>query len=226
MASYQLKGYSPENKSLITPGTVILDEKMLLSNVHWFISVRWIVIIIFIIGSTVGNLFSVQLINIGFKLPILPLLGMAIPLLLMNTAFFLFSRNLKVSEHKSISINLWIQIVIDLIFVTCLVYYIGATDTFIPFIYLIHITLSCLFFPKHQSIIIVCIAASLYLLTVSLQNTGIIMKQTVFISRDNIDMLNSSVSLLLAFTAVLIWFIIWYFVSTLSDIVSERDLAL
>ena len=58
MATYQLNGYTLSDKSGGSLGTHEFDDKMLLSNVHWFISVRWIVIAVFIISGVTGIVFS------------------------------------------------------------------------------------------------------------------------------------------------------------------------
>ncbi len=226
MATYQLKGYTMSDKSGESLGTPEFDDKMLLSNVHWFISVRWIVIAVFIISGVTGIVFSDSLFDLGFILPVLPLFYMAGILIIINTCFFLISRNESIDEHRKNSINLWVQIILDLVFVTSLVYFVGSTDTFIPFIYLIHIVISCIFFPKSKSIYVVCIATCFYLLCVFLQSSGILHQQTILHTSAQNANWTPVIRFLFAFSAVLIWFILWYFISTLSSYVRERDSSL
>jgi len=226
MATYQLKGTVQAVEPGITPDTPEFDDKLLLSNMHWFISVRWIIIFIFIMSGVIGRVFSDKLAGFGFILPVLPLFFMAGLLILINTCFFLISRKVTENDHRSISTILWVQIVFDLIFVTALVYFIGSTDTFIPFIYLIHIVLSCIFFSKSKSIIVVFIAASLYLACIILQNAGILTQQTAFIMIVDKNTWTPLIRLLFALSAVLMWFILWYFISTLSNEVRKRDSSL
>ncbi len=226
MATYQLKGYTLSDKSGDSLGTPEFDDKMLLSNVHWFISVRWIVIAVFIISGVTGIVFLDSLSDLGFILPVLPLFYMAGILIIINTCFFLISRNESIDEHRKNSINLWVQIILDLVFVTSLVYFVGSTDTFIPFIYLIHIVISCIFFPKSKSIYVVCIAACFYLLCVFLQSSGILHQQTILHTSAQNANWTPVIRFLFAFSAVLIWFILWYFISTLSSYVRERDSSL
>ena len=226
MAIYQLKGNASGDGPVLDSGIPEPDNKMLLSNVHWFISVRWIVVVVFVVSGISGRLFSEHLASFGFTLPVVPLLSMAAFILLLNSGFYMFSRKLSETNHRSIAIILWIQIIIDLVFVTSLVYFIGSTETFIPFIYLIHITLSCIFFPMFRSIIIVIIAALSYLTCVILQNFGVLARRTVLLSQADIGVSDNLVRFLFALSAVLTWFILWYFISTLSEGVRERDSSL
>jgi signal transduction histidine kinase len=223
MATYQLNGYTLSDKSGESLGTPEFDDKMLLSNVHWFISVRWIVIAVFIISGVTGIVFSDSLSSLGFILPVVPLFYMAGILIIINTGFFLISRNGSIDKHRKNSINLWVQIILDLVFVTSLVYFVGSTDTFIPFIYLIHIVISCIFFPKSKSIYVVCIAACFYLGCVYFQSTGFLHQQTILYSSTQNANWTPVIRLIFAFSAIIIWFILWYFISTLSSYVRERD---
>jgi len=151
---------------------------------------------------------------------------MACILIIMNTCFFLISRNESIDEHRKNSFNLWVQIILDLVFVTNLVYFVGSTDTFIPFIYLIHIVISCIFFPKSKSIYVVCIATCFYLLCVFLQSSGFLHQYTILHTSAQNANLTPVIRFLFAFSAVIIWFILWYFISTLSSYVRERDSSL
>lgn len=226
MATYRLKGYTLSVEPGETLGTPEFDDKMLLSNMHWFISVRWIVILVFIISGVMGRVFSDKLFGIGFILPVMPLFIMAGLLVIINSCFFLISRNVAEDNHRSITFNLWIQIVLDLVFVTSLVYFIGSTDTFISFIYLIHIVISCIFFSKSRSIFVVCIASCFYLACVLLQQTWILRQQTILISSAQDESWTPVIRSFFALSAVIIWFILWYFISTLSSYVRERDSSL
>ena len=226
MATYQLKGHTLSVKPGEIPGTPEFDDKMLLSNMHWFISVRWIVILVFIISGIIGRVFSDKLLGLGFILPVMPLFFMAGLLIIINSCFFLISRNMAEDDHRSITVNVWVQIVLDLVFVTSLVYFIGSTDTFIPFIYLIHIVISCIFFSKSRSIFVVCIASFFYLACVILQNRSILQQQTILISSAQEELWTPLIRSFFALSAVIIWFILWYFISTLSGYVRERDSSL
>ncbi len=226
MATYRLKEYTLSAKPGELPGTPGFDDKMLLSNMHWFIRVRWIVILVFIISGIAGRIFFDEFLNLGFILPVIPLFLMAALLTIINSCFFLISRNIEEENHRKIEVNLWIQIVLDLVFVTSLVYFIGSTDTYIPFIYLIHIVISCIFFTKTRSIFIVCIASFLYLACVILQSKSILHQQTILISNTQDNLQTTVIRFVFALSSVIVWFILWYFISTLSGYVRERDSSL
>ena len=223
MATYRLDESESGEKTAFLTQKFELDDKILLSNVHWFISVRWIIVFIFVLIGLSGKMLSESFVRIGFSFPVLPLVVMALLLLLINITYFLITRKLGLNEHNKISTILWMQIIVDLIFVTALVYYIGCTDTFISFIYLIHIALSCVFFPRSKSILVVSISVLFYISCVLLQNTGMLAHRTIFISTIRQNTYNPTINILFAVSAIFIWFVLWYFISTLSEGIRERD---
>ncbi len=226
MATYQLKGDVPASKINSALSTPAFDDKILLSNSKWFISVRWIVIIIFIISGIIGGLFAEYFAGLGFIAPVRPLLFMASLLIPINIFFYIFDRKVHEDNHRGILTILWVQIIIDLIFITTLVYFVGSTCTYIPFIYLIHIALSCIFFSKSRSIIVVVIAATLYIACVIFQDTGILPQQTSVIAIAGNKTWPPLTRFLFALSAVFIWIILWYFISTLSDALRESNSSL
>lgn len=226
MAVYRLRGYDTLDDLEPGSGVFKFDHTVFLSSMRWFISIRWIVISFIVISGIAGAVFSDRLERLGFSFPVLPLFFLAGMLLLMNCGFHFLSLKVTGNEHQRIINNLWLQIILDLIFVTILVHFIGSTDTFIPFIYLIHITLSCVFFPKSKSVITLIIAALLYIGCVVLQNAGFISIESVLIYSSGSHPQTATVRTLIALSAILVWLVLWYFISTLSDGVRERDSSL
>jgi signal transduction histidine kinase len=121
-----------------------------------------------------------------------------------------------------IKTNLWLQIVSDLIVVTFLVHMIGSTYTFIPFTYLFHITLSCIFFPKRESLLVTVIAAVFYCTSVIIEITGIWAAPGILVTGSRISE-NTTLRIVFALSAVFVWFVEWYLVSSLSEAVRIRD---
>jgi two-component system phosphate regulon sensor histidine kinase PhoR len=110
--------------------------------------------------------------------------------------------------------------------VTLLVHVVGSTQTFISFVYLFHISLACIFFPKRESSLVTLAAALLYLLAVVGELTGIWPANGVFTDGALFPAMRSPLALVVAGSAVFAWWVVWYLVSTLSEAVRRRDLQL
>ena len=226
MATFRLEWAIPAEKNEPAGKIPEIDDKMLLTYVLWFIRVRWIVIFIFIVSGVSGLFFFINYIKWGFSLPAFPLLVMALMLSIINSVYYLQSRKLSLENHREISVALWVQIIVDLLFVTALVYFVGSSNTYIPFIYLIHIALSCIFYSRSKSIIVVSISAFLYMSCIILQCIGILEEKSIIISGVQSNDFTPLVRILFALSAIFIWYVLWYFISTLSVGIREREASL
>lgn len=73
-------------------------------------------------------------------------IAIIIVLVVANIAYIFALNHGKPSKYNSPSINLWAQIIVDLICLSVVVHYIGSTTTPISFFYVLHIALACIFF--------------------------------------------------------------------------------
>jgi signal transduction histidine kinase len=119
--------------------------------------------------------------------------------------------------------NLWLQIVSDLVVVTFLVHMIGSTSTFIPFTYLFHITLSCIFFPKRESLLVTVIAAAFYFSSVIIELTETWSAPGILTVGSSMSANTVTLRIIFALSAMFVWFVEWYLVSSLSEAVRIRD---
>ncbi len=201
-----------------------LDKQVLLKNAFWFMTFRWIVVVVFVVVGLAGRFFSDVLWTDGLVVPYRGLWILAGVLCCTNLFFFLFARRLKSESTVGlVKTNLWLQIVSDLVVVTFLVHMIGSTYTFIPFTYLFHITLSCIFFPKRESLLITVIAAAFYLTSVTIELTGIWSAQGILATGRRMPEDTITLNVIFALSAVFVWFVEWYLVSSLSEAVRIRD---
>jgi len=222
MKSFELLPAGTEPAALPIPQG--LGSPVLFRNSAWFIKVRWIVIGLFLAAGAAGRLFSPAFRGIGLALPHRGLWLLAGGLTAANLFFHFYSRGFTTaSPLPRIKKVVWLQILIDLAAVTFLVHLIGSTDTFIAFTYLFHITLSCIFFPQRESLLVWIIASAFYLAAVALELTGVWKGPGILAVSFFADQNSVTLKALFAGSAVFVWFIVWYFVSSLSEAVRRQD---
>lgn len=207
-----------------TPNRVGLADASIMKNAGWFVSLRWFVVSVFIVSGAIGFLFESALAGIGISLPYWWLWGLATVLLAANLPLHAitgrFDEN---TQHSQVVRILWAQITLDLIVVTVLVYNIGTVETFAAFTYLFHIVLACIFFPHWESLLVTCVAALLYLVLVILETARLLPPSGIFLSREAAIATIPFIRIALAAFGVIIWFIVWYITSTLSQTVRTTD---
>ncbi len=205
-----------------------LSESILASNVLWFCRLRWIV---------VGTLVSLGILGqideltgwFGLRPPGLWPFVAAGFLVLCNTAYLIEAHYRKYSDRPSTSVaNLRVQIILDLLVLTVVVHFLGSIQTYMPFTYLFHIVLACVFLSVRQSLVVVLVAIAMLGACIGAESYGFI--DTVSIFADPQPQAESAVQTAvhaLRFPeAVGIWFVVWYLVSHLSRIVRARDIEL
>lgn len=204
-----------------------LGSTVLLFNARWFTRVRWLVVAVFVVVGVVGWLMPDALVDIGLEMPGAWLLALAGILVLVNIVFIIVLHRFgEDASRKSVKINIWLQIGVDLLVVTALVHLIGSTDTFIAFTYLFHIALACIFFPPVESFLVTLLAGGLYLATVLLEIFGFLPARSILEEGLTMSQKSPLLQMIYAFSAVFVWVVVWYFVSTLSEAVRKRDLQL
>ncbi|MDP2982753.1 MAG: HAMP domain-containing sensor histidine kinase [Candidatus Latescibacter sp.] len=144
----------------------------------------------------------------------------------MNILILHHARSIpKTGNERSIHINMWSQIFFDLVILTIVVHYAGSLDTAVSFAYLFHIVLACIFFSRIQSFLVFLFASLLFILCVALETAGLISPvsvygETVFRS----FVVPGPMNVIMPVSSTLaIFFILWYLVSHLSDLVRKRD---
>ncbi len=200
---------------------------VLLRNTLWFMRLRWLVILVFIMAGLLGRFVPDVIKNIGFFPSTKGPWILAGVLLLANASYYILTRRLtEDSPVNSIKINAWLQIAVDLIVLTILVHIIGSTSTFIPFTYLFHIILACIFFPPKESLLVTILSAGLYLSCIALELSGVLPVYGLLSVMAPICQMSLLLIAMFAIPAVLIWFIAWYLISTLSQAIRTRELQL
>lgn len=139
-----------------------LSDDILISNIRWFIIFRWGIIVALILIHIVALLTPDTLIQFriieenNWPLTITLVLGIA------NLIYIYALDHCRPNKFNTPSINLWSQIIVDLICLSVVVHYIGSTATPAPFFYILHIALACIFFSTLESLLVAVIVSIMY----------------------------------------------------------------
>ena len=224
MHSFELKKSKKKEKRPDSFKQEGLGSAVLLYNVHWFTTVRWIAAGLFTLGALFGIIFSQFLKKNNIVLPVNTFWILSFSLITVNIIFSVVVYKLTLTTPVHIvSITIWAQIICDLIMVTIMVHKMGTITTFFSFTYLFHIALACLFFPPRKSIIVPLIAAFFYSSCLILEFLNILPLESIVQNKDLIIKKNISAYITHGGSAIIIWFIVWYFIATLSKIVQKNQ---
>ena len=224
MAFFELKKSKKKEKAPDGYEQEGLGSAVLLYNARWFTTIRWIVAALFGIAALFAILFSQLLKENNILLPVNTLWILSLCLFAANIIFnrIVFKLTVNTPVH-TVSISIWAQIVFDLIIVTIMVHKMGTVTTFFSFTYLFHIALACVFFPPGKSIIVTLLAAFFYASCLILELTNILPLKSIVRNNNFIVEKNISVYIIHGGSAIAIWFIVWYFVATLSRIIQKNQ---
>lgn len=224
MATYEL---SPPKDSPPLPASADGDsmaKDLLRRNARWFTKVRWGITALVVMAGAAGWLAPETLRSLGLVPPVRWPWLTAAALAVANTGFGLLVRRLgDKSSRRLIEANIWLQIVLDLLILTVVVHIMGSIDSLVPCLYLLHITLACVFFGHAKSLLVTALAASLYLGCVILEVSGILAARSIFAGPPAVHLQDPFLAMLVAGVCVVVWVAVWYLVSTLSRAVRDRD---
>jgi signal transduction histidine kinase len=197
-----------------------LGVQVLLNNVRWFTRLRWAVIGVLAAGGAAHALAPEAFAAIGAAWSSRDL-GILVALLLVaNVVFQVVAVRLGTETPRSrVLVWLWAQILFDLAIVTGLVHTIGSVATFVPFTYLFHIALACIFFPQRHSLFVALAAAALYAGLVLGETLGFLPPGPAAVS----VVRGAPMRLFFAASTIVVWLVVWYLVSTLSETVRVQD---
>lgn len=203
-----------------------LNDEILNTNIRWFIIFRWGVIGALIAFEILATLSSETLIRFG----IIDLKDWPIAIILaLSLANFSYTYALKHGQsirYNNPTINLWIQIAVDLVCLSIVVHYVGSTATPAPFFYVLHIVLACIFFSTRESLLVTLLVCVLYTVVLVFENPIFIQLPQSGLIDTNTSITQSRQSnhvLLWMFVLNSLFFIIWYVVSRLSMVVREHE---
>jgi signal transduction histidine kinase len=201
-----------------------LSAIVLERNARWFITVRWVV---------VGALGLVQVVllfpdGLMARMGIVAHgwwpAGIAGVLACMNTVFTVLILLPRPRALVPPHVNLWAQITVDLVCLTALVHFCGSIATPAPFLYVLHIVLSCVFFSSGSSFKVAFMAIIFYLATVTAEMTGIFGRQSIFAALEGpAPLFSRAAGVCWAIALSVIFVAVWYLVSQLSLVIRARE---
>jgi len=201
-----------------------LGSRALYQTALWFVRVRWIIVCFCALAAVVCSLAPGVLHVFGVVPPIAWPWALTAILTLANVMFDRMVGKLSgLAPRRAIEANIRLQTAVDLAAVTVLVYLAGSTAAFVPFFYLFHITASSVALPRRNSLAVTLTATSLYLGCVALEIAGILPPAGVMKNRLCACQNDPFVRTLLAVSAVFIWMVVWYLLSTLAKAIRRRD---
>ena len=200
-------------------------------NVLWFINLRWIAVAVFLaVEITAAFVGPALRTHHGIEVPSQWPWILAVALALANLCFFIHARRLTIQSpsKSSVYLNIWTQIVVDLLTLTVVVHYLGSLTTFICFAYLFHTVLACIFFPPRLSLAVTFMACLLYVGCVGAELADIIPPAGIYAEQINHTLRAALFDspLRLSFhvgSAIGIFLVVWYLASNLSSAVRQRD---
>jgi signal transduction histidine kinase len=193
--------------------------------VLWFVRLRWVAILVLCLFGAAGLVGRELFTRLDLRAPAgWPFLAAAL-LLLGNVGFLTHARRMADSaQHRGATHNLWTQIVTDLSILTVVVYFVGVLETSTAFLYLAHIVLACIFFPRRQSRTVLAIASVLYIGCVGLERLSM---TAPGLYRDPLLRQGMAGHPTFAWLSVLlalgVFFVVWFLASHLSELVRGRE---
>lgn len=222
-----LPGADPSAPTSAAEGVAaVLREALLIGNLLWFARLRWTAISVLVVfgvaGLVVHDLFSF----LGLRPPVGWPFVIAALLLLANLAYLGHAHRIALNPSpRAATWNLWMQIVVDLLALTMAVHFLGSLETVTPFLYLAHIVLACIFFSRRQSFVVVAIASGLYVVCVGLEHWHIVSAAGIYLDPGLRQGMASHPAFpwLTVWSALGIYFVVWFLASHLSGLVRGQE---
>ncbi|MFP4520930.1 MAG: sensor histidine kinase [Fibrobacterota bacterium] len=199
-----------------------LSDDVLMDNACWFVQLRWLVLAVFLGMAAVMKIFGQGLTEAGIFVPPEVFLYSGFILFILNASFLYISKEVRSGNRRFFTpqSSLKLQIAVDLAVLTVMVHFLGSTGTPAPFLYVVHISLACVFFSKKSSFSVTVLSAALYLACVLAEQSGIIKLRSVFPGSFHYEGIKA---FLIAVSAVFVMFAVWFVVSRLSEKIRIRE---
>lgn len=202
-----------------------LSDDVLISNIRWFIKFRWVLIVALILFEILMLLAADTLTKLGVteqqNWPFIVIVALSIA----NLVYLYLLDRCPPSKYNSPTVNLWMQIIVDLICLSVVVHFIGSTSTPISFFYVLHIALACIFFSARESLyvtILVCVMDSIVILVENLFFAQVSLT-TMIKNHLTAESIHRDGAILWMFFLDILFFTVWYVVSRLSLIVRTHE---
>jgi two-component system, OmpR family, phosphate regulon sensor histidine kinase PhoR len=202
-----------------------LSDEILIDNIRWFIIFRWAVIGALILFQIVSLIASETLIQLGIRMQQDWPLFITVILSAANFVYIYALDFCQPSKFNSPSINIWVQIIVDLLCLSIVVHYVGSTATPAPFFYILHIALACIFFSALESFFVAIIVSTMYTILLLIES-GMFFQvpQSILIDPHySSESLHKGHVLVWMVALDILFLIVWYVVSRLTLVVRKHE---
>src|SRR5688500_14891712 len=202
-----------------------LSDEVLIDNARWFIIFRWAVIAVLLLFQILALVASDKLTKIGITQQQGWPFALTAVLCIANIAYIYALDFCQQTKYNCPSINLWAQIIVDLLCLSVVVHYIGSTATPAPFFYVLHIALSCIFFSTVESLIVTALVCAMYAIVLIIENPLLFLAPQSMLADSGAPVVTPlKVDILLwMFTLNVLFVIVWYVVSRLAIVVRTHE---
>src|SRR5687768_4799552 len=202
-----------------------LSDEVLVGNARWFIIFRWAFIVVLLLFQIAALIASDTLTTIGITHQQGWPIAVTLVLCIANIVYIYALDFRQPTKYNSPSINIWTQIIIDLLCLSVVVHYVGSTGTPAPFFSVLHIALSCIFFSTMESLIVTVLVCAMYAVVLMIESPLLFLAPQSVLTDSSTSVLTPlKVNILLwMFTLDVLFFIVWYVVSRLSIVVRTNE---
>ena len=143
----------------------------LVERIYWLILLRWIAVLgLFITTYIASGVFDVVT-------WVAPLYIIGIIIGLSNAGFMFFIKVLRKKTFSSVQKHAGIQIMLDLLFLTCLIYFAGGIENPFIFYFLFHVIIAGILLEKKYSYMQATFGVCIFALLISLEYYAVIPHQ-------------------------------------------------
>ncbi len=202
-----------------------LSDEVLIGNARWFIIFRWVVIGFLLLFQIFALIASDTLTEIGITHQQGWPIAVTMVLCTANIIYIYALDFRQPTRYNSPSINIWSQIIVDLLCLSVVVHFVGSIATPAPFFYVLHIALSCIFFSTTESLIVTTLVCAMYGIVLLSENPFLFLTSQPVLADSSIPAVNPlKINILLwMVTLDVLFFIVWYVVSRLSIVVRTHE---
>lgn len=221
--------WDASGKPLGFPGMLLggskLSDQVLIGNARWFIVFRWAVIAALLLFQIFALIASDALTQMGITHQQGWPVAVTALLCLTNILCIYALDFRKQTRYNSPSINIWAQIIVDLLCLSIVVHFVGSIATPAPFFYVLHIALSCIFFSTIESLIVTALVCVLYGIVLLIENPLLFFApQSVLIEPGTSTVHPLKIDTVLWMLTLDILFVtVWYVVSRLAVVVRTNE---
>ncbi|SFP93013.1 Signal transduction histidine kinase [Nitrosomonas cryotolerans] len=202
-----------------------LSDEILISNIRWFIIFRWVVIGALIFFQILTILASNTLTQFGITQQQNWPIAITLILSVANFAYIFALDYYEHTKYNSPSINIWIQIIIDLLCLSIVVHYVGSVATPASFFYVLHIVLACIFFSTIESLFVTVLVCCMYTIVLLIENDMFLqVSQSILIDAHmSVESQQKTKVFLWMFILDILFLVVWYVVSRLAIVVRTHE---